>query len=91
MSLTGKPEVSARRQVVGVCVHGLCVLLSRVLNVGGSAVLCFGRLVGGGACGIVCCVLACESVEWLVCRVLGACAAPRRRGVGPPFWSTWTF
>ena len=24
------------------------------------------------------------------CRVLGACAALRRRGVGPPFVSTWT-
>ena len=91
MNLTGKPEVSARRQVVGVCVHGLCVMLCEVLTVGGSASLWVGRLVGGDACGIVCRVLARESGRWLGCRVLGACAALRRGGVGPPFLSTWTF
>ena len=74
--------------------HGLCVLLCEVLNAGGSAVLCFGRLVGGDACGIVCRVLACESVAWLVSCVSRAGvllrwaravrAALRRRGVGPP-------
>ena len=66
-----------------------CVLLCEVLNAGGSAVLRDVRLVGGDACGIVCRVLARGSGKWLGRRVLGACAALRRRGVGPPFSSTW--
>ena len=66
-------------------------MLCEVLTVGGSASLWVGRLVGGDACGIVCRVLARESGRWLGCRVLGACAALRRGGVGPPFLSTWTF
>ena len=71
--------------------HGLCVMLCEVLTVGGSASLWVGRLVGGDACGIVCRMLARESGKWLGCRVLGACAALRRGGVGPPLLSTWTF
>ena len=61
------------------------VMLCEVPNAGGSAVLRDVRLVGGDACGIVCRVLARGSGRWLGRRVLGACAALRRRGVGPPF------
>ena len=68
MNLSDRGRVSppeARRQVVGVCVHGLCVMLCEVLAVGGDASLWVGRSVGGDACGIVCRVLARESGKWL--------------------------